>query len=187
MLKKQIRVLGIDDSPFNKFEEKKVLVVAALFRGGEFLDGVMSTYVKIDGPDSTSKLIKMINKCKFKPQLHAILLDGIAFGGFNIIDIEELCQETNIPVIVVIRNYPDFDKIGRALIKIKQEEKIELLKKAGEVHSFNKIFFQAKGCPLDKAREILKVTTTHAYIPEPLRVAHLIGAGIVYGESRGRA
>ena len=107
MLKKEIRVIGIDDSPFRKFKKGKVLVVGTVFRGGLFLDGVLSTKVSIDGNDSTKKLIDMINKCKFKPQLQCIFLNGIAVAGFNVIDVKELNKKTNLPVIVVI-------KIGRA-------------------------------------------------------------------------
>ena len=90
MLKKEIRVIGIDDSPFDKFKKGKVLVVGTVFRGGLYLDGILSTKVIIDGNDATTKIIEMINKCKFKPQLQCIFLDGIAVGGFNVIDIKEL-------------------------------------------------------------------------------------------------
>ena len=45
MIKKEIRVLGIDDAPFNKFKDKQVLVIAAFYRGGHFLDGVLSTKI----------------------------------------------------------------------------------------------------------------------------------------------
>ncbi|MBI2656199.1 DUF99 family protein, partial [Candidatus Woesearchaeota archaeon] len=69
MVKKEIRVIGIDDSPFNKFNDKKVLVVGVVMRGGSWVDGILSTKVDVDGSDSTKKLIGMINKCKFKPQL----------------------------------------------------------------------------------------------------------------------
>jgi len=36
-------------------------------------------------------------------------------------------------------------------------------------------------------REALALTTIRGSLPEPLRVAHLIAAGIMRGESRGRA
>ena len=60
-----MRVIGIDDAPFNKFKSGKVLVVGTVFRGGLFLDGVLSTKVSIDGNNSTKKIIEMINKCKY--------------------------------------------------------------------------------------------------------------------------
>ena len=111
MLKKEIRVVGIDDSPFKKFQKNKVLVVGTIFRGGIFLDGVLSTKVTLDGNDSTKKITEMISKCKFKPQLRCIFLNGIAVAGFNVIDIQELNKKTKIPVIVIIRKMPDIKKI----------------------------------------------------------------------------
>jgi endonuclease V-like protein UPF0215 family len=187
MMKKEIRLIGIDDAPFNRFKEKDVLVVGTIFRGGSFLDGVLSTKVKIDGNDSTKKLISMINKCKFKSQLQCIILDGIAFGGFNIIDINELNKKTKIPVIVVIRNYPDFKKIKKALEKIKKKNKYELIEKAGEIGKIGKIYCQLAGISLAKTKEILKISCTRSLLPEPIRAAHLIAAGIIKGESRGDA
>ena len=115
MLKKEIRVIGIDDAPFNKFRKGNVLVIGAVFRGGSWLDGILSTKVSIDGNNATRKLIEIINKCKFKPQLQCIFLDGIAVGGFNIVDIEKIYETTALPIITITRDEPDFVKIKNAL------------------------------------------------------------------------
>ena len=192
MLKKEIRILGIDDAPFDKFKDKKVLVVGTVFRGGDYLDGILSTYVTVDGIDSTNKLIKIINSSKHKGQLQFIMLDGIAFGGFNVVDIQKLAKKTKFPVIVIIRNYPDLLEIKKALMKLKKgKDKIKLLEKAGEIFPVKiknkKIFIQISGLSLEKAKEIVKLTATRSLLPEPIRVAHLIASGIVLGESRGRA
>ena len=187
MLKKEIRVVGIDDSPFDKFKDKKVFVVGVFYRGGEFMDGVMSTRCTVDGTDSTSKIASLINKSKFKKQIQAIFIDGIAVGGFNVIDIEKLSKKTKLPVIVVIRNMPDFKKIYRILIKLKLKKQKALIEKLPQPTKVGKIYIQYKGTTLKKAKELLKITCTHRYIPEPIRVAHLIAAGIVKGESKGRA
>ena len=74
-------------------------------------------------------IMYLINKCKFKPQLRAIILDGIALGGFNIIDIKELNKKTKIPVIVVIRRKPDIENIKKTLVRIGKKVKIKLLVK----------------------------------------------------------
>ena len=187
MVKKEIRVLGIDDSPFNKLKDKEILIVGVVMRGGLHVDGILSTKTEVDGNDATEKIIKMINKCKFKPQLQCIFLNGIAVGGFNIIDIQELNKKTKLPVIVVIRRMPDIENIKKTLIKIKQRNKIKLLEKAGKVIQINYIFVQLVGIKLEKAREILNVVCTRSLLPEPLRLAHIIAAGIVVGESKGRA
>lgn len=187
MLKKEIRVIGIDDSPFNKFGKGNVLVVGVVFRGGSLLDGILSTKVKVDGNNSTKKLAEMINKSKFRPQLQCIFLDGIALGGFNIVNIEELNKKTKLPVIVVIRIKPDIDTIKKTLIKINKKNKIKLIEKAGEVIKINNIYVQLKGISKDKAKEILDLVCTRSHIPEPVRVAHLIASGVVKGESKGKA
>lgn len=187
MFKKEIRVIGIDDSPFNKFKDKKVLVVGVVMRGGLFVDGILSTKVSVDGNDSTKKLIEMINKCKFKPQLQCIFLNGIAVAGFNVIDVQEMNKKTNLPVIIIIRKKPDIENIKRTLIKIKKKQKIKLIEKAGSVIQVNDIYVQLTGIDFDNAKKILKVVCTRSLIPEPLRLAHLIAQGVVLGESRGRA
>jgi endonuclease V-like protein UPF0215 family len=186
-MKKEIRILGIDDAPFDKFKKGNVLVVGTIFRGGSWLDGLLSTKIKIDGSNSTDKLIEMINKCKFKPQLQVIILDGIALGGFNIIDVEKLNKKTKIPVIIVIRKMPDFKKIKQTLKKIKKENKYKLIEKAGKVHKVNQIYIQINGITLKDAKEILKITCTRSFLPEPIRAAHMIAAGITTGESKGNA
>ncbi|MBI2652724.1 DUF99 family protein [Candidatus Woesearchaeota archaeon] len=187
MFKKEIRVIGVDDSPFNKFKDLKILVVGVIMRGGSWVDGILSTNVRVDGDDSTKKLIEMINKCKFKPQLQCIFLDGIAVAGFNVIDVKELNKKTNLPVITVIRRMPDIDNIKGTLIKINKKEKIKLIEKAGNVVRIDNIFVQLTGIDLEEAKKILKIVCTRSLIPEPLRLAHLIASGVTVGESKGRA
>ncbi len=186
-MKSQIRILGIDDAAFNKFKDKEVIVIGTVFRGGDFMDGVMTTKVKVDGDDATNKVIEMINKSKFKTQFRAIITDGIAVAGFNIFDVPLLYEKTRIPVIVVMRNYPDLKKIRGALTKLNMKNKIALLEKAGDIHKYKEIYFQVYGMEKEDAIEILNISCTHSYIPEPIRIAHLIGAGLVFGESKGRA
>jgi len=186
-MKKEIRILGIDDAPFDKFKKGKVLVVGTVFRGGSFIDGVLSTKVDVDGNDATKKLVNLVNKTKHKPQLQYIVLDGIALGGFNVVNIEELYNKTSLPVIVVIRRMPDRKKIIETLKKIKHEEKIALIKKAGKIYHINKIFIQIKGLSIEEAESVLKISCTRSLLPEPIRVAHLIASGIVTGESKGNA
>jgi len=187
MLKKEIRVIGIDDAPFNKFKKGKVLVVGAVFRGGLYLDGILSTKVIIDGNNATKKITDMINKSKFKPQLQCIFLDGIAVGGFNIIDIKQLSKKTTLPVIVIIRRNPNIKIIKETLIRIKKKNKIKLIDKAGSVIPIGKIYAQITGLSIEKAKEILNIVCTRSLIPEPIRIAHLIASGISSGESKGKA
>lgn len=186
MLKKETRVIGIDDSPFDKKVKGETLVIGTIFRGGSSLDGIVSTKVHIDGDNATERIIDMIHKCKWKSQLQCIFLDGIAFGGFNIIDIHEVNKKTNLPVIVVIRHMPDRGNIMKTLKKIGMDEKIKLIEQAGEVKKVNSVFIQHAGIDVKGAKDFLKLCCTHSLIPEPVRVSHMIASGILLGESKGR-
>ena len=186
-MKREVRILGIDDASFDKFADRKAMVIGTLFRGGQWLDGVMTGMVDVDGDDATDVLAAMVGRSRFRSQLQCIMLDGIALGGFNIVDIEALSQKTGLPVIAVMRTHPNLEKIHATLRKLGKGDKIPLLERAGTIYKGEGMHFQVKGASEEEAREFLKLSTTRANIPEPLRVAHLIGAGIGKGESTGRA
>ncbi len=193
-IKKELRILGIDDGPFNKFKDKECLVIATVFRGGHYMDGLLSTKVNVDGINSTNELIKMIKKTKHLGQLQCLMIDGISLAGFNVIDIHNLNKKTRLPVIVIIRRKPNLKKIEKALKRSNKKtwkKKLKLMEKAGRVFKIkikNKnLYFQIAGIQEKIAKEIIKISATHAILPEPLRIAHLIASGVVLGESRGRA
>lgn len=188
-IKPEVRILGIDDSAlFNK----KVMIVGAVFRGGDWMDGVLRSEITRDGLDATEIICDMIKKSKHYGQIRAVILDGITYGGFNVIDIQVLYRETRIPVIVVMRAYPDFEKIKSALKYFPDgETRWAIIKRAGEIEKIDgkksPIYIQRAGIGLETAKKIIQLTSIRSSIPEPLRVAHLIATGIILGESRGKA
>ncbi len=190
-MKQQIRLLGIDDSPFT-FLEKYCTIIGVIMRGGEYIECILRSQISIDGDDATNVCINMIENTRYKKQLKAMLLDGIALGGFNIVDIEEVYFKTNIPIITITRDKPDFDKIKKALLKNFQdwERRYNLMKK-GDLYKVktkhNPIYIKCVGMSVDEAKEIIKLSTIRGVIPEPIRVAHLIASGITRGESYGKA
>lgn len=188
-VKAEIRILGVDDAPFKKSDDR-VLLVGTVFRAGTWLDGVLSTHIDVDGTDATDKIIELFEKTGHKDQIRVIMLNGITVGGFNTVDLEKLSHKTKKPVIVVVRDEPDFKSIREALKNFEDgDEKWKLIEKAGEVKSIKikggKLYFQHEGLDEFKTREIIELTCTHSRYPEPLRVAHMIGAGIVLGRTRG--
>jgi hypothetical protein len=190
-IKSEIRILGIDDAPFTPHKEGNVLVVGTFFRGGSWLDGVLTTYVQIDGTDSTEQIVKMVNDSRHQGQLGVIMLDGITFGGFNVVDITQIFEKTSVPVIVAMRKCPDFEKIEKALQNFSDgEERWRHVEKAGPVHQTDdsgSLFIQISGIELSDALEIVRLSTTHSKLPEPIRTAHIIAAGVETGESYGNA
>lgn len=190
-MKQQIRLLGVDDSPFT-FTEKYATVIGVVMRGGEYLEGVMRNQVSVDGTDATYICKEMIENTRHRKQLKAMMLDGIALGGFNVVDIEEIYVSTKLPVITITRDKPDFEKIKLALQKNFEDwnERFDLMKK-GELHKVktphNPIYVKSVGISIEETKEIIKLSTIRGAVPEPIRVAHLIASGIVKGESYGKA
>jgi hypothetical protein len=191
IIKQEIRILGVDDSPFPSHTTEEVLLVGTVFRAGNWLDGVLSTYIHGDGTDGTEKIAEMVKNSRNLGQLGVIMLDGITFAGFNLVNIRQIFESTGIPVIVIMRKIPNFDRIKKALKRFDDwEERWENVLEAGKVYKVDNqepIYMQIYGIGKEDAEDIVKLSTTRSAIPEPLRVAHIIAAGIITGESRGSA
>jgi len=186
-MKKEIRILGIDDAPFDKFRDKECLVVGVLIRANGRLDGVLSTRVKVDGKDATEKIMKMIMNSRQYGQLKLVMIDGISLAGFNVVNIKKLNEKIKTPVIVVTRKRPNLRKIKNALMKLKDgKEKWEIIENLPKPKKFGDIYCQFVGIEEREVEEVLKMTTIYSKIPEPIRLAHIIGSGIIKGDSRGR-
>ena len=190
-IKPEIRILGIDDSALIS---DSIMIVGAVFRGGEWLDGVLRSEITRDGMDATDVIIEMVTSTKHYNQIRVIMLDGVTYGGFNPIDIVRIYEETGLPVIVIMRACPDFEKIEAALENLTQpDERLEIIRRAGRITSVvtkdtsNPIYIQCAGIDRDDARRIVQLSSTRSNVPEPIRVAHLIATGVVCGESRGKA
>jgi hypothetical protein len=184
VIKPEIRVLGVDDGVFVPHSKGFALVIGVVFRGGYWLDGVMSTKVEVDGFDATNRIASMITDSPHYKQLRVIMLDGVTFAGFNVVDIKKLNAETNLPIIAVTRDRPDLDDIRRALQNLSAPKKRwRAVLNAGEIFEVDtrskreKVFMEICGILEDDARKILKLTSTRSSIPEALRVAHLIASG----------
>jgi len=187
IIKNEIRIIGWDDTPFT-FRDRETKLIGVVCRGGVQIDGVVTTKIRVDGTDVTESIAKAVNSSKHREQLRLIMLDGITFGGFNIVDIEELHKKTRLPVIVVIRENPDMKSIEKSLSKFKDSERRwKLIKKAGrgkKMEVRNKvlkgrktIYYQNRGIDDYTCEKIINLTAIHSVTPEPVRIAHLIASG----------
>jgi endonuclease V-like protein UPF0215 family len=185
IIKPEIRVLGVDDGVFVPHSKGFAPIIGVVFRGGFWLDGVMNTRVKVDGFDATEKIAQMIMNSPHWKQLRVVMLDGVTFAGFNVVDIRKLNRKTNLPVIAVTRDRPDFADIHRALSHLpRPERRWRAVLSAGDIFAVNtrdmkeKVYVEISGILEEDARTILKVTSTRSSVPEALRVAHLVASGV---------
>ena len=184
---KRIRTLGVDDGPFQRGRGRQVLVAGVVYSGGQF-EGLLTTRIRQDGFNATTRLVQMIGGSKFQPQLHLVMLDGITLGGFNVVDLPLLARSINIPCVAVVRRQPDQVAIARALDSLTHSQRRwRLIEQAGPMHRAGSLWFQVAGTSVEAAAAVIRGSVIHGKLPECLRAAHLITSGVVTGESGKRA
>ncbi len=180
-------VVGFDDAPFAHEHFGDVRVVGAVCSRTR-LDGVLSGKVRRDGVNATDELIRLV-RGKFREHVRAVLLQGIALAGFNVVDIHRLSAELDVPVVVAVRKHPRLHLVEDALRERTRggARKWKLIQQAGTLEQIGPMWIQRVGLERGEAAALLRATTLHGNLPEPLRLAHLIAGGVTTGQSRGRA
>src|SRR2546428_10031679 len=107
-----LRVIGFDDVPW-RHRPGPVGLVGVVCAGTRF-EGMVYGNVRRDGWRATEEIVRLLARGKFLPQLHLVLLDGIAFGGFNLVDLPRLAKELQRPCVAVMRKEPDLPAMERA-------------------------------------------------------------------------
>lgn len=181
-------LVGFDDAPFARGHHGPVKVVGAVFAHLRF-DGVLVGSIEKDGADSASRLAELVVRSRFHEHIQLVLLQGVAFGGFNVVDVFQLHRDLDRPVMVVARKAPDMVAIREALVsRIPEgETKWSILERLGPMEPVHGVFVQRVGLSMTEAASVIERFAVHGRIPEPLRVAHLIAGAIAEGHSRGRA
>ena len=143
---------------------------------------VRLTEISVDGLDATKGLLEIMNGL----DLDAVILGGITFAGFNIVDPFRVFNETMVPLIVYSGVKPDNESMYQALRKNfgDWEVRWDIVERLGDVHetmSFQRepgIYFEVIGCTPLWAAEVLKSASLISRIPEPVRVASIIARGL---------
>jgi len=180
-------VAGFDDAPFPAAHRGDVMVVATIYSGLR-LEGVLSTRVRRDGANSTRNIAALLSGSRFRDHVQLVLLQGVAFAGFNVVDVRGLHASLGTPVATVARRPPDLGAIRRALVgKVPGgHRKWKLIERLGPMEQAADVWVQRAGIASADLARTLKRLAVNGSMPEPLRAAHLIAAGVTVGESRHR-
>jgi uncharacterized protein len=182
-----LRVIGFDDVPWRHHASGTVGLVGAVCAGTRF-EGMVYGAVQRDGWRATLTVERLLLDSKFLPQLHLVLLDGIAFGGFNVVDLPRLAHNLQRPCVSVMRKLPDLPAMERAARRLpRPDARLGILRRAGPIHVSGPFVYQVHGAdPRDIAVALRRLTDT-GNVPEALRLAHLIAGALAYGQSGKRA
>ena len=187
MMRRLANVLGIDDAPHGR--DRRRVPIVGVVTARDRMDGLLIGHVQRDGRNATDRIAALLRQSPFDRHVQAVLLQGLTFGGFNVVDLPRLHTILARPVMVVVRRRPDLKRIEHALREAVPggRRKWTLVEHAGEVEPMGDLFVQRAGLSRGEARLLLEATTRHGKLPEALRLAHLIGAALVTGRSHGSA
>lgn len=182
-----LRAIGFDDAPFTRGARGPVGVAGVVCAGTRF-EGLVWGRVRQDGWDATEVLARLLVGGKFLPQLHLVLLDGIALGGFNVVDLPALAAALDRPCVAVMRRPPDLAAVAAAVGRLpRPSRRLARIARAGPVHQVGGFCFQVQGADPGATAAALTRLTDRGAVPEPLRLAHLVGTAVRTGQSGRRA
>jgi len=181
-----VRVVGVEDGgfpaeEFRRLRRGKALLVAILMEDTQ-LENFRACMVTVDGLDATDKLTRMLRGIYFD----VIMLGGVSFAGFNLVDPIKVNKKLGVPVIVVSRKKPDNVAVKNALMGHFKDWKRRwaIIEKLGPIHKVTSkpseppIYIEVIGADLGWAQKILRRLSVVSRVPEPVRAARLIAHGL---------
>jgi endonuclease V-like protein UPF0215 family len=173
-------VVGVEDGSFQKGITKKAVLAAVLSKGVEIED-IKVARIIVDGLDATEKLTKMLTGWDFA----TVLLAGVSFAGFNLIDPTVIYEKFQKPVIIISRKKPNNKAVKQALQKHFKDWKVrwQIFEKLGTTHCVavageTPIYVKTIALDFRTTEKLLQALSIKSRIPEPLRVARLVARGL---------
>jgi hypothetical protein len=177
------RIVGVDDGAFSSGRQAvgSTVLVVVLVEGQQILD-VKVGRIEVDGLDAQRVLLSLLRPLSYE----SIMLSGISFGGFNLIDMRELAWVTRKPVIAVIGEKPDNIAVREALRKHFHDwrRRWRVVRAAGPLYSCKplaeepRLYFEVRGVSSSFAKRTIASSSLISRLPEPVRVAGVIARGL---------
>jgi len=179
-----MHLAGIEDGSFNAFQSdvKSYSLLCLVEMLHDKIKNVRICSIEVDGLDATDQILKLLDGI----HVESIILGGITFAGFNIIDPTTVFHETDTPVIIFSRKKPNNFSTLMALKKHFEDWEIrwQIIKSLGDVHETKpligepSIYFEVIGGSAGWAERVLRSSALLCRIPEPVRAAGIIARGV---------
>ena len=180
-------VLGVDDAPFDKHQDRAVPIIGVLMEGNDLVEGIAFGEFPVDGEDATGFLAHWIAGLRWRAGIQAVVLGGITLAGLGLIDLEALAQELRLPTLAVTRRSPAHSRISSALTAAGLAHRQSIAERSPRaIRAAPGLYVAFAGTTPDRATALIQATLRKSRMPEPLRMAHLIASALERGQSRGR-
>lgn len=173
-MKSGARAVGVAES----YTTAESTLAAAVVRRDRVVDDVAFDRCTVGGTDATDVVCRLLaGLCR--PDVHVVLLAGIAPAWYNLLDISAIHDAVDRPVCAVSFEasegltpalHREFD--GRALADRLEIYERQPPRRPVEVND-ERVWVRAVGCSTRRADEFVRAFTPEGGRPEPLRVAQL--------------
>ncbi len=173
--KPALRVLAVAES-FVRSREVSCLA-GVVMRADLRVDGLAYARATVGGDDATLGVLRICEQLN-RADVNALILSGAAVSWFNIIDLQEVFDRVQRPIICLtyeesqglekyIREYfPEPEEKLRRYARLGRREPVRL--KTGY-----EVFVRVLGATSSEARLLLNKFTLDGRVPEPVRLARL--------------
>jgi len=187
----ELRVVGVEDGGFSREalgrRDQKALLVCVLLRGA-WVEDFQADMITVDGLDATEKLVTMLRRLTFD----AIMLAGVSFAGFNLVDPPVVFEEFHKPIIIISRTKPNNVAVKNALFRHFEDWRARwsVFEKLGAIHEVVSmpneppLYVEVIGSTLDWAIKAVRASASCCRVPEPIRVTRLIARGLTRREKQ---
>lgn len=178
-----MRIVGVDDGAFHpsKKVKQRTLLVAVLFHKLRVL-GLRVGRIDVDGRDANKVVTCLLRSVRYD----AVMLSGISFGGFNVVDIARLSKDLRRPVIAITGDRPHNEAVRKALHEhfTDWRDRWRMVRSAGRIYSLAplrnepRLYFEVRGATSLFAKKAIASTAIISRLPEPIRVARILAKGL---------
>lgn len=173
--KHALRTLGIAESFVRACPNSRLAGV--VMRGDLRVDGIAFARATVGGDDATKGVLKIYEQLE-RADVNALILSGAVISWFNIIDLQEVFDEVQKPVICL--TYEESSGLEKHIRKYfpDPEEKLARYQRLGQreivrLNTGYDVYIRALGATAEETRVLLNKFTLDGRIPEPVRVARL--------------
>ncbi len=179
-------IIGIDGASARQPEHDRVAIVGAAYVDGR-LEEILTDSVAHDGDDGTDVMVRLVRQSGHLNQAELIMLTDITFAGFNVIDLRQLSERLSSPVLVCALRPPDREALKKSLLGYVKNgrEKWARIAALGPMQPIAGLYAHLIGLSNSTAKQIIERTSTHGFMPDPLRTARLVASGLEDGLSVG--
>ena len=176
--KKGMRVLGIAESFVMEYE--KSVLAGIVMRSDFIIDGVAFSKITVGGMDATEGILHLFHSLQ-RDDINAMMLNGCVISWFNIVNLEELYGELQIPLVCV--TYEESEglegHIEHHFRDTERDLRLEAYRRLGNrtkltLNNKYEVLIRFLGMDTTEVKAILNRFTLHGRVPEPLRIAKMM-------------